>query len=581
MVLQAASTLPVLSGLSILFLFGFVCPSTAQLQKPIGPAATPTTDVLTQPTVNLLNGSYAGVYQPHYHQDYFLGMPYAAPPTGNLRLRPPVSYNKSWQGVRNATAYSAECVGYPVGDDAGYLASEDCLTINVIRPAGISPDRKLPVAVWIYGGGYWEGGSVDARYNLTWTVANAAAMGQPVIGVTFNYRVSGWGFLNSQETRADGATNLGIRDQRLALHWVQENIAALGGDEQRVTIWGESAGAGSVGIHIMAYGGRDDGLFRGAIGQSGGPLLLGGWTFASSQALYNNIIRNAGCGNVPDTLQCLRELPFEELDAVFRTVSPRNQFFPQPDGDIIRGSLFEQLQRGDFVRVPYLLGTNTDEGAVFVPRGQINTDADFRQFVLENGAAPDIVPNLERLYPEAPTLDAPDVTVGFQWNRAAVYVGDHHFTAARRLTSEVWTAHGLPAYSYRFNVVPNGNQENRLGVSHFSEVAFALHNIHGQGYTVPPMAGMPESYVDLSDLMSRMWISFINSGNPNHHGMPDVPSWPIYGDGDLAASANGHGQNFVLDVNGTSTTLGYIEDDSWRAVAIAYINSVCNSSFGL
>lgn len=318
-------------------LLGLSCPSAAQLQKPIGPQPMIAQPTDAQPTVHLLNGSYAGVYQPNYHQDYFLGMPYAAQPTGNLRLRPPVSYNKSWQGVRSATAYSAECVGYPVGDDAGYTMSENCLTINVFRPAGINPHAKLHVAVWIYGGGYWEGGSVDKRYNLTCTVANSVAMGQPAIGVTFNYRVSGWGFLNSRAVRADGPTNLGIRDQRLALHWIQENIAAFGGDAERVTIFGESAGAGSVGIHIMAYGGRDDKLFRGAIGQSDGPLLLGGWTFASSQELYDNITQDAGYGHMEDSLQCLRVLPFKKLDTIFRAIHPRNQFFPQPDGDIIRG----------------------------------------------------------------------------------------------------------------------------------------------------------------------------------------------------------------------------------------------------
>lgn len=162
----------------------------------------------------------------------------------------------------------------------------------------------------------------------------------------------------------------------------------------------------------------------------------------------------------------------------------------------------EQLHRGEFIHVPYLIGTNTDEGTIFVPPGQVNTDADFRDFIRDSGASSDAVSSLEQLYL---TTDTPNG----QWTRASDYVGDHHFTAARRLVSELRSAHGLPAYSYRFNVLPNGNQASELGglgVSHFSEVAITLNNVHGLGYTVPPMAGMPDSYVQLSNL-----IAYLNS----------------------------------------------------------------------
>jgi cholinesterase len=211
------------------------------------------------PTAQVLNGTYSGLYSPEYNQDFFLGMPYSQPPVGDLRFRVAQSLNTSWAGTKNATQYSLECIGY--GSDQWVLGnkiSEDCLTLNVIRPSGLTGEA-LPVAVWIHGGGFFEGGSADPRYNLSYIVQQSSKMNTPFIGVSINYRLQAWGFIFGKEIAEEGSTNLGIRDQRLALHWVQENIAAFGGDPTKVTIWGESAGGFSVGAHLVAYGGRDDG----------------------------------------------------------------------------------------------------------------------------------------------------------------------------------------------------------------------------------------------------------------------------------------------------------------------------------
>ena len=218
----------------------------------------------TAPTVRLANGSYYGLHSKTYKQDMFLGMPFAQPPVGDLRLRRPRSLNSTWQGSRNATEYGYECIGY--GSDqwaqtgANYV-NEDCLTVNVVRPEGVRAGAKLPVAVWIHGGAYYMGGGSDPRYNTSFLVQQSVAMGTPIVAVTFNYRLSSWGFLYSSELAAEGATNLGMRDQRLALHWVQENIGAFGGDRAKVTVFGESADCLTVGTQLVAYGGRDDGLF--------------------------------------------------------------------------------------------------------------------------------------------------------------------------------------------------------------------------------------------------------------------------------------------------------------------------------
>lgn len=173
------------------------------------------------------------------------------------------------------------------------------------------------------------------------------AIGKPFIGVSINYRVSAWGWLFSNETRAEGVTNLGLRDQRLALAWVQENIAAFGGDPSKVTIWGESAGAGSVSAQTMAFGGRDDHLFRGVIAESGAPLVASYLAPAIGQATYDNITRDTGCSTAANSLQCLRNLPFETLNNAVN-VTPPYIFYEALDGDFLREESSVQLRAGQF-----------------------------------------------------------------------------------------------------------------------------------------------------------------------------------------------------------------------------------------
>lgn len=225
------------------------------------------------PTADVRNGTIVGRYAPEYDQDYFLGIPYAQPPTGDLRFRPPEPLNESWTGTHNATEYSPQCIGYGMDTwSQGNYVSEDCLTLNVIRSTGSG--QGLPVVFWIHGGGFFNGGSSDNRYNQSFIVQQAALAGNPIIAVSVNYRLAEWGFLYGQAVQDSGNTVLGFRDQRLALQWVQENIEAFGGDPRCVTIQGESAGGTSIAALLLAYGGRDDGLFAGAIAESGPPARV-------------------------------------------------------------------------------------------------------------------------------------------------------------------------------------------------------------------------------------------------------------------------------------------------------------------
>ncbi|CRG83165.1 hypothetical protein PISL3812_00514 [Talaromyces islandicus] len=537
---------------SFLFLLGF-CSTTSA----------------TGPTVSVKNGTYEGVFSSTYDQDFFLGIPFAQPPLGSLRFHQPVSLNTSWEGVKKATEYYPECVGYG-SDDWPYPLSEDCLALNVVRPAGYE-NESLPVAVWIHGGRYAEGGTRDQRYNLSFIVQNSVEMGKPIIGAAVAYRLSGWGFIDGQEIRDAGATNIGIQDQRLALHWIQENIAAFGGDPRKVTIWGESAGAGSVGIHLTAYNGRDDHLFRAAISESGGPISLAGvYNATEAQGYYDAAVATAGCSSAKDTLECLRQAPFEKLNTAFNTSAST---MPYTDGDIIAGPASEQLARGDFVHVPYLIGTNFDEGASFSPTG-INNDSDLENVLFGEGFSQKSVRRLLELYPDVPDLGIPATykgrpdypTPGLQYKRSAAVIGDYVMHACRRLSSQTWAREKVPSYAYHFNVLVNG-MTSIQGSGHFMEVAFVYDNTNGVGYYADPnpFGNEPDSFFALAKLMSRSWVSFVHDLDPNNHGVQGIPNWPVY-----ELDKDGYGQDFVFETNATS----HPEADTWRKEGIAYLNSV-------
>jgi len=214
------------------------------------------------PTADTVNGTYYGVNIPSFNQDAFFGIPYAQPPVGDLRLRRPQTYNQSWHGERNATLRSNSCLGFQPGTPLtggglsdGLTMGEDCLTMDIVRPANAKTTDELPSFVWIYGGGktlerlllncerhnlikriigFMAGGTADPKYNMSYIVQNSVAMGKPIIGIAINYRVMCFGFMASQEVLDAGVGNLGLFDQRKALKWIQENIKAFGGDPTKV-----------------------------------------------------------------------------------------------------------------------------------------------------------------------------------------------------------------------------------------------------------------------------------------------------------------------------------------------------------
>ncbi|KAF3767925.1 hypothetical protein M406DRAFT_61678 [Cryphonectria parasitica EP155] len=537
----------------------------------------------SQPTVQVLNGSYYGIYNPTYEEDLFLGMPFAQPPVGDLRYQNPQPLNTTWTESRNATQYSPECWGFGSDDWVlGNPVSEDCLTLNVIRPAGVAADAELPVGVWIYGGGGYEGGSLDPRYNLSFIVQQSIQSEKPMIAVSLNYRLQGLGYLFSEEILSQGVANLGYKDQRLALHWIQENIAAFGGDPTKVTIWGESAGASSVGYQLVAYGGRDDKLFRGAIEESGGPVTNKVTLTAQDwQPYYDNITRAVNCSSASDTLACLRTVPISTLAGVLNSSVTASvpAWGASIDGDFLQNTTTSLLLSGHFVRVPLLHGRNHDEGAMFATKG-VNTTAQFLAAVTSSGFSNETAQTMAVLYPDIPAIGIPGTLhgrptgayayLGAQWKRAAAFAGDLAQHAPRRLISQTYARYNVSSWSYHFNVLVHGLPA-ATGATHFQEVAFVFDNTQGLGYenavAEDPFADEPETFDQLAKMMSRSWVSFIVDGDPNNSGLG--AHWPVYTLEDP--------QNMYFDVN--ISGLARPEADYYRAAEIQYMQEQIISTF--
>lgn len=256
---------------------------------------------------------------------------------------------------------------------------------------------------------------------------------------------------------------------------------------------------------------------------------------AVAEEVYKNITEAVGCSTATDKLECLRLVPTELLNNTLSSITAEDYyqlyFGPLVDGDIIARGGNEQLSDGSFVKVPYILGDNSDDGTDFTPQG-INTDDDFRTFYQGYGIDNATLSEILELYPNDLNNDIPvsapgvfNDTVGLQFKRSATLIGDIGFKAPRRLAAQQWNKHtNMSLYSYRFNAIPNGIPDY-YGVTHFQEVPFIFHNVHGYGFPnidppyfgPDPFANRSQSFVDLATLMSRMWASFMHDRNPNFH----------------------------------------------------------------
>src|SRR5579859_895554 len=409
--------------------------STGAVASPASGGANPVVRI----NDGVVRGTTAGT------ADEFLGLPYAAPPTGNLRWRPPAPA-ASWEGVRDATQFGPSCPQQPGPFAPRGPMSEDCLYLNVYTSALRGRDEGgRPVLVWIHGGGLVQ----DAARSYDGT--KLAADGTVV--VTINYRLGALGFLAhpALASRPGGpAGNYGLMDQQAALRWVQRNIARFGGDPDNVTIAGESAGGLSVLAQLVSSGAR--GLFQRAIVQSG-TFALNQRPLATAEAAGQTFATAVGC---PDqTAACLRNAPVTDLVAKFGVEIPG-----VVDGSVLTQPIGTALARGQFARVPVINGITHDEELIFVAGlgltvsqgtniplaapldgSQATYQADIAQAL---GVPPARAAAIANVYPLSANPTRPDEVFGQA-------VSDASF-ACPALRVDRWTAvRGVPTYAYQFN----------------------------------------------------------------------------------------------------------------------------------
>ncbi|KAJ5090556.1 hypothetical protein N7532_009240 [Penicillium argentinense] len=523
-----------------------------------------------------------------FDQDVFLGIKYADDPIRFTpsELKTKYASNDSNSGplessgtalsstksvLYNATEYGYDCPGY--GSDTTNLVkmglielNEDCLNLNIIRPKvqrGVDSQELLPVMLWIFGGGWSQGATADPRYNMSYIVQQGALNDKPVLGVSINYRLSVFGFLDSEEVRAEGNTNLALRDQRVAMRWVKQNIKAFGGDPDKITIWGESAGAYSVGAHLVTNNGNNEGLFRAAIMESGnavGPPYNGTeW----HQPMYDRIVDRAGCTNSSSTLKCLRGLPYE---TIYSAAYEGLEWFATIDDNFITQYPQISYKEGKIAKVPILLGTNTDEGTSFGTTGT-NTDEECiaqlissKRWVLTRTQATELLSH----YPNIAALGCPygwgNVTwpsLGLQYKRYESMAGDIAMVAPRRMLASTMAQSVENVYSYRWDEAAL-NTSTTIGVQHFAEIPFVFAN-PVQNIT---SLGSDPARLELGQMAGRMWTSFVTDLDPNGHGVAQIPKWPSY---------SSRFANFVFRLPRNES---YVEADYYRAAGIDFINTI-------
>jgi len=445
----------------------------------------------------------------------FKGIPYAAPPVGELRWKPPQPA-QAWDGVRPVAEWGPRCMqSNRLGDidPLNKRMDEDCLYLNVWTPAK-SGTVGLPVMFWIHGGSNLNGAGSQPEYDG----GHLASKG--VVVVTINYRLDVFGFLAHPELTRESGTgssgNYGLLDQIAALKWVQKNIRAFGGDPGRVTIFGESAGAFDVSL-LMASP-LANGLFARAIGESGGaltptatfgpkPLQIGeqdGAKFAQSLGL-NSIAE-------------LRVRPAQEiLQAAIK--NPITYGFGVVDGYVVPehpASLYAQGKQND---VPLMVGWNADEGTLFAARSKIPADVSaYRDRI--RAQFKDQAEAVLKLYP--PGLTAEDAKASF-----SALLGDEIIAYGGWAWAERAASNGKSAvYRYHFLRRPPGAPELSLhpltapGVFHSAELYYVFDNLQ----IVPDWSWEPADR-RLADVMSSYWTNFAKTGTPNGEGLPQ---WPAY-----------------------------------------------------
>lgn len=484
-------------------------PSILEPPSPVVPTPAPQSDTsLVRTATGMVRGKV------EWDHRLFAGIPYAAPPVGPLRFRPPAPA-QPWTGIRDTTDPGPQCIQDPGADpEFGKQSDEDCLRLNVWTPAMTGSPR--PVMVWIHGGSF-TGGS-GKIYDSSWLVSRG-----DIIVVTINYRLGTLGFLAHPALGPPGDVgNYGLQDQQAALRWVRDNIANFGGDPDKVTVAGESAGGMSVCDHLVAPGSK--GLFRAAIIQSAPCGAQADLPTAERRSV--DYAAKVGCGDPKAAADCLRTLPLDKLREPVTFFNIGEVALPGP----VTGSAalpvdpVAGMADNEAARVPVLMGTNRDEFTLFVALqylrlGKVYTAEQYPELLRDTFGA-NAVPVGER-YP----LSSYGDNVPSAYSAA---VTDGVFSCVNERMSDDLARVG-PVYAYEFNDRDAPAPESMrtlpfpVGASHSLELRF----IFEIGGADPLDPGQQK----LSDEMLDYWTRFVTEGSPHAVGRPE---WPALGADDAA-----------------------------------------------
>lgn len=446
-------------------------------------------------SIRVESGALSGVSGINSDVKVFKGIPYATPPTGDLRWRAPKAPPK-WEGVRMADKFSATCMQTPYAEGSPYRSaaepvSEDCLYLNVWTAARSMKEHR-PVMVWIHGGALTRGSGSMATYD------GEELAKKGVLLVTINYRLGIFGFFAhpelTKESDRNSSGNYGILDQISALEWVQKNISAFGGDPKRVTIFGESAGSWSVNALVATPLAK--GLFQRAIGESGanfGPLPK----LADAEKAGLSIAKAQGA----ESLSALRAKSAEDLMKARMEIAR-----PNIDGWLLPTDVRTIFTSGKQNDVPLLIGSNADEGTAFTPP-TVKAAAFEAQAKTRYG---DQAPAYLKIYPASSDEEA--------HASAAAAMRDQTFGWEMRTWARLQTKTGKSkVYLYYFSRVPPGPVGKRLGSYHASEIRYVFHNLS--------TGALDDLDRRIANVMSSYWVNFATSGDPNGKGLP---KWPAY-----------------------------------------------------
>ena len=442
----------------------------------------------------------------------FRGVPFAAPPVGALRWEPPAPA-ASWSGELDAASFAPPC---PQLDDGGaFLGDEDCLFLNVFRPAAAA--APLPVLFFVHGGGHVQGStSVALPDGQVLYDGGALAAARQAVVLTAAYRLGALGFLSHATLAAgsqDGvAGNYGTRDLIAALEWTQRNIAAFAGDPARVMVFGESAGA--VQTCMLLVSPLAAGLFSSALMQSGGCIAQ---TPDEAASLGTELLANAGCSGAADVPACLRALPAETLVRAIppevSVVTPGRGFKSVVDGLVIPEAPLDRLAAGRHNRVPLVVGANRDETGRSVPL--VMTESSYRAAVVALVGSPVLADLIVARYPSAEYGGSP--------RRAFVALtSDANFICgARRIARAAAAGQAEPVFRYHFTrALENGSPLLLTwGAYHGLELFFVFDRLTAAGYVPAP------AETALAAAMQGYWRRLAAAGSPAD---PPLPPWPVY-----------------------------------------------------